>query len=79
MTLLEGFEQQGYERGLEKGIELGIQQGIELGIKLGLQKSTEKLRQAASKLFHKGYAIEEIIEVTGLSTTEISNPACNNG
>ena len=51
------------EQGIEQGIERGIEQGIELGVKQGL----ERMREATKKLL----PLTQILEVTGLTPTEI--------
>jgi len=54
------------ETGMEKGMEKGIEQGIEKGIK------QEKM-DSAIKMKAKGYDIDDIIEITGLSKEEIDS------
>ncbi|WP_198245543.1 hypothetical protein [methane-oxidizing endosymbiont of Gigantopelta aegis] len=54
--------------GLEKGIEQGIEKGMEEGMEKGAKKQAYRV---ASKLLAKGMAVEDIIEITGLSMTEI--------
>lgn len=55
-----------------EGIEIGLEKGIEKGIKIGLEKGDLQAKQAmAHKLLAKGLSIEEITDLTGLSTKEL--------
>jgi predicted transposase/invertase (TIGR01784 family) len=60
-----------YGKGVEKGIEQGIEKGIEQGIEKGKLKG--KIENAR-KMKQKGYPLEDIIEITGLSIEEIEDP-----
>lgn len=60
MTILEQREQ--------KGIQQGIEQGIEQGMKAGRQ---EEKRKSAKTGIIKGYDIEIIMDMTGLTEEEI--------
>jgi predicted transposase/invertase (TIGR01784 family) len=53
-----------YEEGIEEGIEKGERMGIEKGEQIGVAKT-------AKRLLYRGYAIPEIIDVTGLTEAEI--------
>jgi len=57
---------EGMKQGLEQGIEQGLEQGLETGIEEG------KL-QVARKMKTKGFDIETICEITGLTFEEIRN------
>jgi len=48
---------------LERGIQQGMQQGIQQGAKLSALETAKKMRE-------KGFSIEEITELTGLSVVE---------
>ena len=61
----EGFEE-GFEKGIEKGIENGIEKGIEKG------RREEKF-ETARNLKSLGMTSEQIMQVTGLSLTEIES------
>ncbi len=57
------------EDGLKQGIEQGIKQGIEKGIEQGIEKGKIAI---AKKLLSRNMSIEEISEITELSTEEIN-------
>ncbi|MHC6203712.1 hypothetical protein ACYULU_11020, partial [Breznakiellaceae bacterium SP9] len=52
------------EVGMEKGVEIGMGRGIEIGMGKGVEKTAEKA-------LRKGYSLEEIQELTGLSLERI--------
>jgi len=56
------------KKGKEQGIELGKEQGIEIGKEQGEKINQIKTIENGVK---KGYAIEIIADITGLTTTEI--------
>ena len=56
------------KKGKEQGIELGKEQGIEIGKEQGEKINQMKTIENGVK---KGYAIEIIADITGLTTTEI--------
>jgi predicted transposase YdaD len=58
------------EEGIEKGKKEGIMIGKEEGIKEGFK---ERNNQIALNLKTKGYSLEEIKEITGLSIKEIES------
>ncbi|MEI6209973.1 MAG: hypothetical protein WCP20_24580, partial [Desulfuromonadales bacterium] len=61
-----------YEKGIEQGIELGIEKGIEKGIDQGIEIGEKKNRsEIARKMMQKGIAIDDVMEITGLSREEI--------
>lgn len=72
---LEGLEEglkKGLEEGIQKGIEKGIQKGILKGIEEGIEVGrVEEKRGIVQKMKSKGYPIEDIIDMTGLSAEEI--------
>ena len=54
---------------LEKGLKEGLEQGLEQGRKLGHEEAN---RINARKMTAKGYSVEDIAEITGLSIGEIT-------
>jgi len=58
------------EEGIQKGRKEGIKEGIQKGRKEGKQSG---IRQNAQKMLQRGYPIEEITEITGLSPEEIAS------
>jgi len=58
------------EEGIQKGRKEGKQEGIKEGILRGQQSG---IRQNAQKMLQRGYPIEEIVEITGLSPEEIAS------
>ncbi len=58
-----------YDIGLEQGLEKGIEKGIEKGEKKGKIRGKEEV---ALKMKHKGYAITDIADITGLSIDQIT-------
>ena len=67
--LLAGF-QRGIERGIEQGIERGIEQGIERGIEQGAYQNKLEIAQ---KLIARGYSLEEIADVSGLTIYQVQS------
>ena len=65
-TAFDDGEKKGFEKGIQKGIEKGIQKGIQKGAK------AEKL-QIAKKMLKKNITIEDIMDMTGLTQTEIED------
>ena len=66
-----------YMEGMEKGLEKGMEKGIEKGIAKGMAKGREEGREEtnfdnARKMKAKGFAIEDIAEITGLTKELIS-------
>ncbi|MBN2533438.1 MAG: Rpn family recombination-promoting nuclease/putative transposase [Spirochaetales bacterium] len=58
---------------MQKGIEKGFEKGIEKGFEKGIEKGEKKERCAvAKKMKDLGYSVNEISEITGLSTEEIA-------
>ena len=61
------------EKGMEKGKTEGIEKGKAEGIEKGKAEGIEKERLAiANRLLKKGYTLPEILEITGLSATDLS-------
>ena len=54
--------------GIEQGIKQGIEQGIEQGIIQGISQNQE---ENARRMLKKGYPLEDIAEITGLSLESI--------
>ncbi len=72
ITLLNGH----YRKGLREGEEIGLQEGLKKGKAEGLKEgeeigATKKNIDNARKMKEKGYPIEDIAEITGLSSSEI--------
>ena len=67
--LLAGF-QRGIEQGIERGIEQGIEQGIERGIEQGAYQNKLEIAQ---KLIARGYSLEEIADVSGLTIYQVQS------
>ena len=61
-------EEVGRQEGRQEGMQLGIQKGRQFGFKSGSKETT---RNTALKMKNRGYAIEEISEITNLSKEEI--------
>ena len=71
----KGFGQgmgQGLEQGMEQGLEQGMEQGLEQGMEQGLERGIQQgLELTALNMLAKGMSIEDVAEVTGLSTAVI--------
>ena len=66
----------GYEEGLftgrEEGISIGLATGREEGISIGLERGAYQNKlETARKLIIRGYAPEEIADVSGLSLSQV--------
>ena len=73
----EEGRQEGREEGRQEGREEGRQEGREEGMQKGMQKGIQKgvhqkAHEIAAMLRQKGWSAEQIAEVTGISTDEIS-------
>ena len=69
----QGLLEKGMAKGMEKGKTEGIEKGIAEGMAKGMAKGIEKERLAiANRLLKKGYTLPEILEITGLSATDLS-------
>jgi predicted transposase/invertase (TIGR01784 family) len=63
---------EGMKKGMEKGIEKGMKKGMEKGMKKGMEKGMEKgIEKVAQEAHKKGFPIETIQAITGLSKTQI--------
>jgi predicted transposase/invertase (TIGR01784 family) len=74
--------QQGLQQGIQQGLQQGIQQGLQQGIQQGLQQGVQEgLQQGAKsqalvmarKLREKGFSLVEVCELTGLTTSDLSD------
>ena len=69
---LEMGEKKGRQIGLEEGIQIGQKRGIQIGQKRGIQIGREEgMLDAARGMKTKGYPLEDIAQITGLSMEEI--------
>ena len=63
---------EGYEEGLFTGREEGISIGLERGLEQGLERGAhQKALETARKLITRGYAPEEIADVSGLTLSQV--------
>ena len=65
----EGFDK-GREDGLQAGLLAGLQQGIERGIEQGAYQNKLEIAQ---KLIARGYSLEEIADVSGLTIYQVQS------
>ena len=77
-TAMMKAEKLGMERGMEKGLQQGLQQGLEQGLEQGLQKGLERGKKIikienARKMLSKGYPIEDIVDIIGLTEEELKD------
>ncbi len=75
---MEDSEKKGFFKGKEEGVKIGLEKGREQGEKIGIEKGRlEGEKKAglenARKMKLKGFSVEDIIDVTGLSPDEIKN------
>ena len=73
----EGFDK-GREDGLQAGLLAGIQQGIEQGIERGIERGIgqgayQNKLETAQKLIARGYSLEEIADVSGLTIYQVQS------
>ena len=69
-----GFNQSVFDTSMQLGFNQGFDKGMEKGMEKGIEKGIEKQnRETALKMKQKGYPLEDIIELTGLSAEIISN------
>ena len=73
----EGFDK-GREDGLQAGLLAGLQQGIEQGIERGIERGIEQgayqnKLEIAQKLIARGYSLEEIADVSGLTIYQVQS------
>ncbi len=65
-------EQWALEMGEKKGRQIGLEEGIQIGQKRGIQIGREEgMLDAARGMKTKGYPLEDIAQITGLSMEEI--------
>ena len=67
---VDGARDEGKFEGLKEGMEKGIEKGIEKGVEQG--RSDEK-NDTARRMKAKGYALDDIAEITGLNIEQINN------
>ncbi len=73
MAILEYAKQDGWNKGIAKGFAQGMEQGLEQGIEQGIEQGQNKERlQNARRMIEKGYAAQDIADITGLSLGEIN-------
>ncbi|MCQ2976298.1 MAG: hypothetical protein MJ211_15970, partial [Bacteroidales bacterium] len=61
-----------FAEGLEKGEKLGLEKGEKIGLEKGEKIGIEKERaEMVRKMKAKGFSIEDICELSGLSISEI--------
>ncbi|AXI23863.1 hypothetical protein CE557_015 [Cardinium endosymbiont of Sogatella furcifera] len=74
MSVAEKLKQEGRLEGEEKGKMMGIQIGEEKGKMMGIQIGEEKGKlEVAKSMLLKGYPLEDIILLTGLSESHIQD------
>ena len=57
-----------WEEGMEDGVEIGVEKGIGIGVEKGIEIGREEgLGKVAIKALQKGYSMELVQELTGLS------------
>jgi predicted transposase/invertase (TIGR01784 family) len=66
--ILDDAEAKGLAKGLEKGLAKGLKKGLEQGLAKGLAKGKAEI---AVTLLKKGFLIEDISDITGLSIQKI--------
>ncbi len=60
------------EEAYEEGISIGLATGREEGISIGLERGAyQKALETARKLITRGYALEEIADVSGLTLSQV--------
>jgi predicted transposase/invertase (TIGR01784 family) len=70
--LAEDIEKRGIKLGEERGIKLGEKRGIKLGEKRGVNKGVkEGKREDARRMKARGYPVQDIVDITGLSAEEV--------
>ena len=77
-TAFDDGEKKGFEKGIQKGIQKGIEKGIQKGIQKGIEKgkiegAKTKAIIIAQKMLKKNITIEDIMDMTGLTQTEIED------
>lgn len=75
-SVMKTASDKGMEKGMEKGRVIGREEGIAEGIEIGMSKGREEgryegMRLAARKMKERGFDIENISLITGLTKSEI--------
>ena len=71
---IDGMICRAEEAGLEKGREEGLEKGLEKGREEGLEEGIKSTKiETARNMFKKGFSVEDIVEITGLSEKSILN------
>ena len=66
------YRQDGYAEGREEGISIGLATGREEGISIGLERGAHQTKlETARKLITRGYAPEDIADLSGLSLSQV--------
>lgn len=76
VTLIEGKLKEGFEKGREEGFEKGREEGIEKGREEGIEKGIEKGElnaklTIARNLLQMGLSIDQVMQTTGLSQSQV--------
>jgi predicted transposase/invertase (TIGR01784 family) len=66
--LAEDIEKRGEKRGIKLGEERGIKRGEKRGVDKGIK---EGKREDARRMKARGYPVEDIVDITGLSAEEV--------
>ncbi len=62
----------GYEEGLHTGLTTGREEGISIGLEQGLERGAYQTKlETAHKLIIRGYAPEEIADLSGLTLSQV--------
>ncbi|GIX42609.1 MAG: hypothetical protein KatS3mg129_2342 [Leptospiraceae bacterium] len=70
--LVKPHYEKGLQEGLQKGKQEGLQEGLQKGKIEGLQEGELKTKiETAKKMLKKGYSIQDICDITGLSKKEL--------
>ncbi|ALG68791.1 PD-(D/E)XK nuclease family transposase [Beggiatoa leptomitoformis] len=68
----EDVKREERKEGFEAGVQLGLQQGLQEGEKRGeKQGERRKALETAQKMLSKGFSLKEVVELTGLSETDL--------
>ena len=68
-----GIKEQDERGAVEYAMRIGLQQGVEQGIQQGIQRGEQrKAMETARKMLAKGYAMQDICELTGLTAEEMA-------
>jgi predicted transposase/invertase (TIGR01784 family) len=57
----------------EELIQKGRYEGMQQGMQEGMQKGVQKIQQIALQMLNKGMSVNEVTELTGLSSDKVSN------